>query len=176
MNLQLTKKDISHIILVVIILLLTLSLIILDSKFSHKKIVEAPLDLRIEAVRRAWKLIGTEYLFGGPDTNGFDCSGLIIEAYSSAVEGSAYSLPFSDVSVQVLKMDFSVPLEKASIGDLLFIGEKEITHVGLIDRIEEDQIYFIDAYQTSGFIELRTYATDNPCIQGIGRLLLRKEY
>ncbi|HET7746619.1 MAG TPA: NlpC/P60 family protein [Vicinamibacteria bacterium] len=80
-----------------------------------------------DLVRTARRFLGIPYLWGGISPMGVDCSGFTSRVY--AVNGVVLPrdarLQFDDPQ--------AVPVERAALqpGDLLFFGQKRITHVGM---------------------------------------------
>ena len=80
-----------------------------------------------DLVATARRFTGVPYLWGGMSVHGVDCSGLTSRVY--AVNGVDLrrdaDLQFDDPRAQ--------PVERAALrpGDLLFFGQKKITHVGM---------------------------------------------
>jgi cell wall-associated NlpC family hydrolase len=84
----------------------------------------------LNVVATAYQAIGTPYLWGGNDGNGFDCSGLIRYAYRQ------YGIDLPRISRDQLKMGEAVPLEVLSLrpGDVLgfsAVPGGPAAHVGL---------------------------------------------
>ena len=90
---------------------------------------EAPRSRGSEAdlVATARRFSGVPYLWGGMSVQGIDCSGLTSRVY--AVNGIALprdaDMQFDDPTAR--------PVERADLrpGDLVFFGQKKITHVGI---------------------------------------------
>jgi cell wall-associated NlpC family hydrolase len=81
---------------------------------------------RVRAVFTAIQMVGVPYRWGGSSPEGFDCSGLVQFAYSSA----GLRLPRTATA----QMDASAPLtlEHAEAGDLLFFRDRGHTsHVAI---------------------------------------------
>ncbi|MEN3041664.1 MAG: C40 family peptidase [Bacteroidia bacterium] len=87
--------------------------------------------------------LGVPYKFGGMDRKGVDCSGLVCRVY---LDAAGLSLPrTADAQAQV-----GEPVEKAKLrpGDLVFFKEpkaKNITHVGIVHKVEGGEVSFIHA-------------------------------
>ena len=144
--------------------------------------VEAPQFIRENAYYEATRYIGMEYEFGGQDfPKGIDCSGLVVNAYYTVTRETEYRLLFSDAAVVHLYGRYSCLPDVPQKGDLVFMGESgtdEISHVGILDRIEESTVYFIDSTYSEdppvNGVSFRSYSVDEPKIKGYGRLLLLK--
>jgi cell wall-associated NlpC family hydrolase len=78
-----------------------------------------------DLVATARRFLGVPYLWGGMSAHGLDCSGLTSQVY--ALNGVALR---RDAHMQ---FEDGRPVERADLrpGDLVFFGEKKITHVGL---------------------------------------------
>ena len=137
--------------------------------------IEAPQEIREKAFTIAQFYIGMDYEWGGQThwtSKGVDCSGLIVNVYAEAVAGTPYSMPYEDAAVVNLINKYTREVYQPKRGDLVFMGDEEITHVALLDKIENGYVYFIDAYSLSGAVEHRKYETGNYKIKHYGRHLL----
>ncbi len=79
------------------------------------------------AVTVARAMLGTPYRYGGSDTTGFDCSGLVYYAYRQA------GVDVPRTSTQQYRATRKVPLSLLQPGDLLFfrLSPPKISHVGI---------------------------------------------
>lgn len=117
-------------------------------------------------------------------TTYIDCSGLVIACYNKALEKTKYKLPFVDVSSQSLFSEYITPTNKPNKGDLIFLSyrnDKVVSHVGIVDEIKDDTVYFIDAIpneenDSGKAVNIRSYKIDDNKIVGYGIMkLLKKE-
>jgi len=80
-----------------------------------------------DLVATARRFLGVPYLWGGMSAQGLDCSGLTSRVYAANGVGLRRDadLQFDDPRAR--------PVEKADLrpGDLVFFGQKKITHVGM---------------------------------------------
>ncbi len=85
--------------------------------------------LRSTVVTAARAAVGTPYLWGGSDENGFDCSGLIQHAYAQA----GIALPRRSVDQARAGVAVDGRLELLVPGDILTFSETggQVSHVGL---------------------------------------------
>ncbi|MBA7625608.1 hypothetical protein ES703_33040 [subsurface metagenome] len=142
-------------------------------------LIETPGEIRKKAWEEAEQYIGMEYEWGGQDfydRKGIDCSGLIVNCYRAAVTGTGYEVTFEDASVSDLLFSYTKQVDTPEIGDVIFMGEEDITHIAIFEKIEDNQVYFIDAYSVSGVVERRNYALDHHKIKRFGRILVKKIY
>ncbi len=145
-------------------------------------IVEAPRFVRERAFEEATRYIGMEYELGGQDfPKGIDCSGLVVNVYYTVTRGTDYRLLFTDAAVVHLYDQYTSRPGEPQKGDLVFMGESgidEVTHVGILDRIEYGTVYFIDSTYMEDppvdGVSFRSYPEEEPKIKGYGRLLLLK--
>lgn len=91
--------------------------------------------------------IGIRYRSGGTTKAGFDCSGLMWSTF----EANNIDLPRSSVK----QADFGTKIEmtEAKKGDLIFFktnGSRQISHVGMVVEVIEDEIKFIHSSTSSG--------------------------
>jgi cell wall-associated NlpC family hydrolase len=95
------------------------------------------------------KNLGATYRRGGTSLKGFDCSGLIFNAFKEI----NITLPRS--SHQQSKIGTKKDKSQAQKGDLIFFATKGkgiINHVGMITEVFEDEIKFIHSSTHSGVI------------------------
>jgi gamma-D-glutamyl-L-lysine dipeptidyl-peptidase len=87
----------------------------------------APRGTPDDLVATARRFTGVPYLWGGMSAHGVDCSGFVGQVYraNGVVLPRDADLQFDDPKAR--------PVEKADLapGDLVFFGEKKITHVGM---------------------------------------------
>jgi len=148
----------------------------------HPYTVQAPLLVREHAFEEAARYIGMEYELGGQDfPKGIDCSGLVVNVYYAVTLETEYRLLFTDAAVVHLHEQYTSRPDEPQKGDLVFMGESgvdEVTHVGILDRIEDGTVYFIDSTYMEdppvNGVSYRSYPEDEPKIKGFGRLLLLK--
>lgn len=125
----------------------------------------------------------TEYVWGSQDpvrAIAIDCSGLVVMCYKYAVVDTDYKLLFNDAPAASIYSDYSTKTENPRQGDLVFMGESgstSITHIAILDKIENGYVYFIDSTQKdtdndgiddiNGVTE-RSYATTDDKIKSYG--------
>ena len=94
-------------------------------------------------VNLARQFVGGKYSWGGSSpSTGFDCSGLIKYVFNQV----GINLPRT--AAQQGKIGQEVNLQQAQPGDVIWFGSKHSPsgqHIGLISRIDNGQIYIIDA-------------------------------
>lgn len=124
----------------------------IDYSLPKDDILEAPeFDIPKETntssiqkvIDTARSLIGTNYSWGGSNTNtGFDCSGLLKYVFGSA------GIDLPRTAAQQGKIGKQVDISQTQPGDIIWFGSKESPsgqHIGLVSKIENGQIYIIDA-------------------------------
>lgn len=92
--------------------------------------VSGPARVAANAVETALAVRGTPYRWGGSDTNGFDCSGLIQYAYGNA----GLQLPRRSVEQAASGRSVGTDVARLAPGDILVFGREPggpVTHVGL---------------------------------------------
>ena len=96
-----------------------------------------------KVIDTARSFVGTKYSWGGSSpTTGFDCSGLLQYAFKAA----GINLPRT--AAQQGKIGQAVDISQTQPGDMIWFGSKNSPsgqHIGLVSRVENDQIYIIDA-------------------------------
>ncbi len=97
-------------------------------------------------VQSAKKYLGTPYRSGGTTANGMDCSGLVITSFKE----NGIDVP--RVSRDQAAAGKSISMKNAKVGDLIFFNTsgKGISHVGIIERIENSEIFFIHSSSSKG--------------------------
>lgn len=96
-----------------------------------------------QVIDKARSFIGSKYSWGGSNPNtGFDCSGLMKYVFKSV------GIDLPRVAAQQGKVGKEVDIKSAQPGDMIWFGSKNSPsgqHIGLISKIENGQIYIIDA-------------------------------
>jgi len=85
------------------------------------------------------------------DRKGMDCSGYVCTVFREAI---SYNLPRT--ADQQATVGQAVPISALRPGDLVFFrepGHRRITHVGIVSRIHQGQVYFLHASSTRGVTE-----------------------
>lgn len=99
--------------------------------------------LAYDVISQARKLIGKKYSWGGSSLNsGFDCSGFIKYIFGKV----GINLPRT--AAEQGKIGEEISLQQAEPGDIIWFGSKNSPsgqHIGLISKIDNGQIYIIDA-------------------------------
>ena len=111
-----------------------------------------PAQLAASAFEYAQKYAAadTQYKYGAQDplrAIQVDCSGLVIRCYRYALQNTNYSLVQNDMSSFYMYQHASIPTTTPRRGDLVFMtyNNSTVSHVGIFDRFEGNQVYFIDA-------------------------------
>lgn len=96
-----------------------------------------------KVINTAKSFIGSKYSWGGSSpSTGFDCSGLMQYAFKQA------GIDIPRTAAQQGKVGQEINLQQAQPGDMIWFGSKQSPsgqHIGLISRIDNGQIYIIDA-------------------------------
>ncbi len=103
----------------------------------------------------AKQYIGKPYCYGSKPPKCFDCSGFVNHCFSKF----GISLPRS--SGQIAYKGKFVSLKNAHKGDLIFFTgrnsqSENVGHVGIVEKCENDKIYFIHASVQAGVIVSNT--------------------
>ena len=128
---------------------LLLLLLSLASCGTRKSVPASGVDATAaQVVDNAFDFLGTPYRYGGTTSRGMDCSWLLYTAF--LMEG--ISLPRQ--SADLARLGYKLSLKQVQPGDLLFFwtgkSRARINHVGLVVRLEKDQIFFIHASSSNG--------------------------
>jgi len=156
------------------------------------RVVECPKEISDRALQYAkmYAARDTVYDWGGQDlleqegTLKIDCSGLIVNCYQYAVEGTKYSLMFSDTTVGGLYDSFTIIIAEPRPGDFIFMGDPGApvpTHMSFYLSTDDENIYFIDAtekdaegeYPAVNGASVRHYPKDDIRFLSYARLLVR---
>lgn len=99
-------------------------------------------------IQTAQSYIGTPYKWGGNDQQGIDCSGLVVRAFEAA------NIPMPRVAGAQAKAGKHLELDELVPGDLVFFtnqpGNLQITHVGIVSRVNYPQNSIIFVHASSG--------------------------
>ena len=101
-----------------------------------------------DVISTAFDYEGVRYRYGGTTYSGIDCSGLVMNAFSS----SDIRLPRS--SSDMAKVGEKINKSNAQKGDLIFFKTRgnRISHVGIITEVNDKDIKFIHSSTTRGVI------------------------
>lgn len=108
-------------------------------------------------VETAKSYLGTKYKYGGTNSKGFDCSGLMCTSFKEAnITLPRTSNAQSNFGEAVKKM------EDLKVGDLVFFANKpkskKISHVGMVTSVSTTSIQFIHASTKSGVVESELFS------------------
>lgn len=92
--------------------------------------------------------LGTPYRYGGTTNNGMDCSGLIYTSFTNN------GIEMKRMSSEQAKLGKVISLDQVQPGDLLFFNTsgRGISHVGMVEKIENGEIFFIHSSTSKGVI------------------------
>ena len=106
----------------------------------YKREEISPIKKVIDTAR---SFVGSKYSWGGSSpSTGFDCSGLLQYSFKAA------GIDLPRVAAQQGKIGQEVDIKQAQPGDIIWFGSKSSPsgqHIGLVSKIDNDQIYIIDA-------------------------------
>ncbi|MDO5654914.1 MAG: C40 family peptidase [Flavobacteriaceae bacterium] len=99
-------------------------------------------------LNEAHTYLGTKYKYGGIDRRGMDCSGLVFRSFQKV----NIDLPRS--SREQASKGMNVNLRNIKPGDLLFFNTSgsSISHVGIVDKVKNGEIFFIHSSTSKGVI------------------------
>ena len=165
--------------------LLFICFFVVSCKFESNKTYNetlAPKDIKERAFHFAelYTQSETEYELGGQSpvrVIKIDCSGLVVMCYKYAIVDTKYNLLEPDMAVDFMFKNASVKTETPERGDLVFMGElgtDRVTHIGIFDKEENGEIYFIDSTDNGivNGVTLRHYKKGHEKIKGYGVMKL----
>ncbi len=127
---------------------LLLMLIILSSCGGSKRLAQKTKAQQISSYAQSF--LGTSYKYGGTNSSGMDCSGLVYRAFYR------HGTELPRTSKNMSKIGDKTRLKKAKVGDLIFfktpIKGRGINHVGLITKVNGRDISFIHSTTSQGVI------------------------
>ncbi len=99
----------------------------------------------------AQSFLGTSYRYGGTNSSGMDCSGLVYRAFYR------HDIELPRTSKAMSKLGSKTKLKKAKVGDLVFFKTpgkgRGINHVGLVIKVDGRDVRFIHSTTSQGVIE-----------------------
>ncbi|MFA7615897.1 MAG: C40 family peptidase [Moheibacter sp.] len=112
---------------------------------SKTKTVHKEADSVLKA---AHGFLGTPYKYGGVTRSGLDCSGLVINSYNAA------GIQMPRMSKEQANTGTEIKLKDVREGDLVFFitSGSNINHVGIVDRVDKGEVFFIHSSTSKGVI------------------------
>lgn len=157
-----------------------------QSDSEEEILVDAPAQIAERAYNFAllYRDSPTEYFYGGQDPVRrlikIDCSGLVIMCYKYAMVDTQYSLIEPDMTASYMHDNATrkILMDQLRKGDLIFMGEpdsKIISHIALFEKIENEEIYFIDSTQKNSIngVTTRHYSTNDERFKSFGIMKLQ---
>lgn len=96
--------------------------------------------------------IGTNYRYGGLDSRGLDCSGLVYKVFKD----HAIMLPRS--SAEQIRVGKTTSPQKAQIGDLIFFRQNgRINHVAIVTEVRSSGLWVTHSTTSRGVINENLY-------------------
>ena len=147
-------------------------------------IIDCPEEIAAKAFEYAmlYDAAETEYGYGAQDplrAIRIDCSGLVIMCYTYALEGTDYRLLEPDMASAYMYEHAATITDNPRHGDLIFMGgdnnDPTIFHIGIFDRFEGDEVYFIDSTSQGNIngVSARHYKKTNRKIKAYGIMKLK---
>lgn len=100
-------------------------------------------------ISAALEHVGTKYKYGGTDSSGFDCSGLVYTTFKK------FDIPLPRSSYEMAEFGTRIKDSDIQEGDLVFFitnGGKRINHVGIVTEVSKDEIKFVHSSTKRGVI------------------------
>lgn len=152
-------------IFLIVLLLICLILVFSMCNMNISAPIPMPKKEKAEIINEALKYIGYPYGWGGQsyyyEDGTVDCSGFIIDVYKGVLKNTPYKLLFEDTTVKGLYNNYTIPTDNPKQGDLIFMGDEDISHIAIYYKKEGTFIYFIDAYSVTGEVNIRNYDENN---------------
>lgn len=99
-------------------------------------------------INTALTFSGVRYKFGGTTRRGMDCSGLLYVSFAE------HDIKLPRTSIHMAEEGKRIKIKDVSKGDLLFFKtnkrSKRINHVGMVVKVENDEIKFIHSSSSRG--------------------------
>ena len=99
-------------------------------------------------INTALTFSGVRYKYGGTSRKGMDCSGLLYVSFAE------HDINLPRTSIRMAERGKKIRVRDVTKGDLLFFktskGSKRINHVGMVVKVEKDEIKFIHASTSRG--------------------------
>lgn len=99
-------------------------------------------------INTALTFSGVRYKFGGTTRKGMDCSGLLYVSFAE------HDIKLPRTSIHMAEEGKKIRIKDVEKGDLLFFKtskrSKRINHVGMVVKVENDEIKFIHASTSRG--------------------------
>lgn len=110
---------------------------------------------RDKIIASAQKYIGTKYLYGGKNSKGFDCSGLVTRVfYDNKIDIRGNSTSLS-------KQGKGKTINDAKKGDLVFFKKgNRVNHVALVAEISYNELWVIHSTSSRGVIKENILASN----------------
>jgi hypothetical protein len=154
-----------------------------DVETDYNDFVECPPEIAEISLQYAYQYAAanTSYHYGGQDllkSIKVDCSGMIVNCYMYAVNGTAYRLPFRDAAVIDFFNQWTFKTNAPTSGDLIFMGENfsQPSHVALFVKNDSGYIHFIDATlkpdEMIDGVTIRKYKNNNALFLSFGKMKL----
>lgn len=125
------------------------SSVINSSSAENKK--ESANQIINKIINIASENIGVQYKTAGTTKAGYDCSGLVYSSFGHY----DIALPRTSYEQSKIGIQLDQNLKRAKIGDLIFFKtnrRSKINHVGIITKIQDNDIKFIHASTSKGVI------------------------
>lgn len=99
-------------------------------------------------LKAAHGFLGTPYKYGGVTRSGLDCSGLVINSFE------AVGIQMPRISREQANEGKEVKIRDVREGDLVFFttSGSKINHVGIVDRVDAGEVFFIHSSTSKGVI------------------------
>ncbi len=129
----------------------------ISSDSSDNSQTEANSTIRSKAVQISIGKLGCPYSLGSDGPSSFDCSGLIVYSYQTAlnkknifVNSSGGVVSDANIESLFLYNTNLLSVSNVDLGDIIFIGTNKLlpTHGGIVCRIADNKVEFIHASST----------------------------
>lgn len=118
---------------------------------DDKDFVASPPEnyIAVQIINNAMEFIGVNYRGGGTTKDGMDCSGMVTAVFN------IFDLKLPRSSHEMATVGEKIDPKDAKKGDLIFFktnGNRNISHVGIVVEVIEDEIKFIHSSTSKGVV------------------------
>lgn len=164
-----------------LVLFLTIMLVLASCQSPIRGPATLTASERATLIEKAQLYIGMDWKWGGQsfwweEGGSVDCSGFVINAYKTGLEGTGKALPFEDSTVLAIWLEHCTATKDPLPGDLVFFCDgvdDTPTHIAIMISLDEDSVTVIDSTLIDNVVDgvsIRTYGRDDSKILAYARM------